>query len=248
MTAGTEFWLWVAFIGMVFGSLIFGFKAWKERRKEGMEFALVSFFITLWAATMYLTMILGETVLFNFRGQEVLFWGRYLDWGITTPLLLLDLGIIAGIRPKLIAGVMGADVFMIVTGVIATLVGSPVKYIWYLISCGAFLAILAALFIEYSATARRRNSGVNRLFQKLRNVLIVLWFCYPIVWIFGAEGFGVFSIEWETAIYAILDLCAKVGFGLILTFTSQEVLAQASSDNRILETTRSYMDEPAGRL
>ena len=96
MTAGTEFWLWVAFIGMVFGSLIFGFKAWKERRKEGMEFALVSFFIPLWAATMYLTMILGETVLFNFRGQEVLFWGRYLDWGITTPLLLLDLGIIAG--------------------------------------------------------------------------------------------------------------------------------------------------------
>ena len=53
----TELWLWIAFIGMVIGSVIFGGKAIAARRKEGMEFPLASFFITLWAATMYLTMI-----------------------------------------------------------------------------------------------------------------------------------------------------------------------------------------------
>lgn len=244
MTYGTQLWLWIAFIGMTIGSVIFGLKAATQRRKEGMEFALVSFFITLWAAIMYLSMILGETVLFNFKGQHTLFWGRYLDWIITTPLLLLDLGVIAGIRSKLLVGVMAADVFMIVTGLIATLEGSPTNYLWYVISCGAFLAILGSLLTEFSDSARRRNGKVNRLFQKLRNVLIVLWFCYPIVWILGAEGFRVLSVEIETACYAILDLCAKVGFGFILISAGQDVLAQASNSDRILETAHSYMDEP----
>lgn len=247
MTSGTQLWLWIAFIGMVIGSIVFGLKATAQRRQEGMEFALVSFFITLWAAAMYLSMVLGETVLFNFKGQHTLFWGRYLDWVITTPLLLMDLGILAGARPKLIAGVMAADVFMIVTGIIATLEGLPNNYLWYIISCGAFLAILGALLTEFSATARRRNGKINRLFQKLRNTLIVLWFIYPIVWILGAEGFRVLNIEAETACYAILDLCAKVGFGFILTSASQDVLALASNGERILETAHSYMDEPVTR-
>lgn len=247
MTSGTQLWLWIAFIGMVIGSIVFGLKATAQRRQEGMEFALVSFFITLWAAAMYLSMVLGETVLFNFKGQHTLFWGRYLDWVITTPLLLMDLGILAGARPKLIAGVMAADVFMIVTGIIATLEGLPNNYLWYIISCGAFLAILGALLTEFSATARRRNGKINRLFQKLRNTLIVLWFIYPIVWILGAEGFRVLNIEAETACYAILDLCAKVGFGFILTSASQDVLALASNSERILETAHSYMDEPVTR-
>ncbi len=194
MSSGTQLWLWIGFIGMIAGSIIFGLKAAAQRRKEGMEFALMSFFITLWAATMYLTMILGETVLFNFKGQQTLFWGRYVDWVITTPLLLIDLGVIAGARPKLIAGVIAADIFMIVTGAIATLESSPTNYLWYVISCGAFLAILGALMTEYSATARRRHVKVNRLFHQLRNTLIILWFAYPVVWIFGAEGFSAVSV------------------------------------------------------
>lgn len=247
MTSGTQLWLWIGFIGMVIGSISFGFKAMAQRRKEGMEFALVSFFITLWAAAMYLSMILGETVLFNFKGQETLFWGRYVDWLITTPLLLMDLGILAGARPKLIAGVMAADAFMIITGLIATLEGAPTNYLWYVISCGAFLAILGALLTEFSATARRRNGKINRLFQKLRNTLIVLWFGYPIVWILGAEGFRILNTATETACYAILDVCAKVVYGFILTSTSLDVLAQASNSERILETAHSYMEEPAQR-
>jgi bacteriorhodopsin len=248
MTASTQFWLWVGFVGMVIGSVIFGSKAAAQRRKEGMEFALVSFFITLWAAALYLTMILGETVLRDFNGQSEVFVGRYIDWVVTTPLLLLDLGVIAGARPKLIAGVIGADIFMIVTGLIAALEHSPNNYLWYIISSGAFIAILAALLTEFSATARRRNGKVNKLFQTLRNVLIVLWIGYPIVWILGPEGFRVLSTGVETACYAILDLCAKVGFGLILVSAGQDVLAQASNSSRIMETVHSYVEsEPTLR-
>jgi len=49
--------------------------------------------------------------------------------------------------------------------------------------------------------------------------------------------------RFETALYAILDLCAsaKVGFGFIVTSASQETLA-ASNNSRIMETVHSYME------
>lgn len=238
----TQLWLWIGFVGMVIGSIYFGIKAFAMRRKEGMEFALESFFICLWAATMYLTMVLGETAIRPTEGlQTEVYLGRYIDWIVTTPLLLLELGVIAGLRPKLIAGVIGADIFMIVTGAIATLEGRPENYLWWIISTGSFLAILGSLLTEFSASARRRNGKVNSLFLTLRNVPIVLWICYPVVWLLGAEGFRVISVGVETALYAILDLCAKVGFGLIVVSASDRTLAQASNSDRILETTRSYM-------
>lgn len=235
----TQLWLWIAFTGMTIGSIIFGGKAIVMRKREGMEFPLESLFITLWAATMYLSMALGETVT-PINGQTV-FWGRYLDWLITTPLLLLELGVLAGLRPKLIAGVMGADVFMIVTGVIATLAAPPNSYIWWIISTGSFLAILWSLATEFTESAHRRNGKINNLFTKLRNILIVLWLCYPIVWLIGAEGFRVISVGVETLIYAILDLCAKVGFGLILVSASRDVLAQASNGRNLEVAAHAYM-------
>lgn len=239
----TQTWLWIGFVGMVAGAVIFALQAIAWRRKEEMEFPLVSFFITLWAATLYLTMIMGETVLHNFNGQSEIFVGRYIDWSVTTPLLLLDLGVIAGARPKLIAGIMGADVFMIITGAIGALEDAPKNYLWYVISSGAFIAILWALTTEFAATARRRNARVNKLFQKQRNVLIVLWLIYPIVWILGPEGTSVINLGTETVLYTLLDLSAKVGYGLLLTTTPQDILAQASNSELIMETVHSYMDE-----
>jgi len=83
MMNATQLWLWIGFIGMSLGFVIFGLKAVSLRRKEGMEFSLVSCFICLWAAALYLTMILGETVLYNFNGQQEVFLGRYIDWVVT---------------------------------------------------------------------------------------------------------------------------------------------------------------------
>lgn len=70
MDGTTKLWLWIGCIGMTIGAVIFGSKAASMRKKEGMEFPLESFFITLVAATMYLTMALGETVT-PVKGQEV---------------------------------------------------------------------------------------------------------------------------------------------------------------------------------
>jgi len=54
-----------------------------------------------------------------------------------------------------------------------------------------------------------------------------LWTAYPIVWIVGTEGLGLVPLGPETALYAVLDLSAKVGFGLLLV-RSRDVIGQSA--------------------
>jgi bacteriorhodopsin len=47
------------------------------------------------------------------------FYARYVDWLFTTPLLLLDLALLAGLNGADITNVIIADVIMILTGLFA---------------------------------------------------------------------------------------------------------------------------------
>lgn len=75
----------------------------------------------------------------------------------------------------------------------------------------------------------------------MRNILLVLWTAYPIIWLLGIEGFAWILTPVETVLYTIVDLCAKVGFGLILTSADPQTLADASEPSHIKETAESYM-------
>ncbi|MBE9010908.1 bacteriorhodopsin [Pseudanabaenaceae cyanobacterium LEGE 13415] len=234
-----QLWFWIGFVGMVIGACIFGSRAIATRRREGMEFHLESFFICLTAATLYLTLATNLTVI-NFKGESI-FLGRYIDWSITTPLLLIELGVLAGLRLKLLAGVVLADLYMILTGLVANLEAAPTSFLWWTISTGAFVAIFLSLLTEFTHSAARRSVRVNNLFKKMRNILLVLWTAYPIIWLLGTEGFAWIPTPIETVLYTIVDLCAKVGFGFILTSADPETLADAADPSHIKETAESYM-------
>ncbi len=81
------------------------------------------------AASSYLTMFFGfgltEVELVNGRVIDV-YWARYADWLFTTPLLLLDIGLLAGASNRDMASLITIDAFMIVTGLAATLMKVPV--------------------------------------------------------------------------------------------------------------------------
>jgi bacteriorhodopsin len=65
-------------------------------------------FICGFACMSYFAMLSGQgwTAI---AGCRQFFYARYVDWSITTPLLLLDLGLIAGADGALIAAVIGCD-------------------------------------------------------------------------------------------------------------------------------------------
>ena len=67
-----------------------------------------------------------------------IFYVRYIDWFITTPLLLLDLLLTAGLPTPTIAWVMLIDEIMIVCGLVGALVRSSYKWGYFVFGCGLY--------------------------------------------------------------------------------------------------------------
>lgn len=64
-------------------------------------------------------------------GYREIFYVRYIDWFITTPLLLTDLMLTAGMPWPKIAWVVLVDWFMIVLGLVGALVASRYKWAYF---------------------------------------------------------------------------------------------------------------------
>ncbi len=214
---GTRTVLWIVSAIMILGCFAFiAMTATASREKR--HFFYASSFIVLVAATLYFAMASGYgTVVQN---GHTFYFARYIDWVITTPLLLLDLALVAlprfpG-RNALLGIIIGSDVYMILTGLVASYIRSEYRWAWYGASCVAFIGIVYIIVTQLAPAARQRDPLVTKLFTTLSGVLLVLWICYPIVWALGQEGFGVVSPFVEALLYGILDVCAKVGFGFIL--------------------------------
>jgi len=120
----------------------------------------------IWGATLmiplvsissYLGLLSGLTVGFiempaghALAGEEVMSqWGRYLTWALSTPMILLALGLLADVDRGSLFTVIAADIGMCVTGLAAALTTSSYLFRWafYLVSCAFFAAVLYALLV-----------------------------------------------------------------------------------------------------
>ncbi|WP_277554415.1 bacteriorhodopsin [Halobaculum limi] len=230
-TAGLEsISLWIGTIGMTLGTLYFIAQGWSVRDPEQQEYYIITIFIPAIAAASYFAMATGFGLIeVPVQGLETLdiYWARYADWLFTTPLLLLDLALLAGADRNTIATLIGLDVFMIVTGLVGALAreGQAIRIAWWAISTGAFIVLLYYLLGTMSEQASKMSGERAALFSQLRNLVLVLWSLYPVVWIIGTEsGLALIPLPVETAAFAVLDLAAKVGFGFIL-LRSRSVLS-----------------------
>ncbi len=215
---GVETWLWIGAIGMLLGMvpLYFALVANKSEYDEGDY--LSHFFVPLTAFTSYLAMALGAAAMVTSVGR-VYYYGRYIDWSITTPLLLYSL-VTSGLkgspgakRTALIVGLLGTDVYMIVTGFLAGRTDdAQLKWSFYLCSCIAFLAIFALLFGPFKTLTAMGPNGAD--YMKKAPILFGLWALYPIVFLLGQEGLRSFSAVFDAFSYTVLDLVTKIAYGL----------------------------------
>jgi bacteriorhodopsin len=212
--------LWLGTAGMTIGTiviLLLGTRIPKGERHHVVPSAGV----TAIAAVAYYAMTQGMFMV-EVAGREDVFAARYLDWLFTTPLLLLGLLLVAmpnkdsaRDRGGIIGGVLGADVFMIATGYLAAV--SPndtARYVFYTVSCIAFLAIVVTIWgVVRRAAVTSRTAAV---YDRLLILLTVLWFIYPVLWLLGTEGLEVLSLAGEVWVFAAIDVTAKALFGILL--------------------------------
>jgi len=230
--------LWVVFVVMVLSAAAFAAMSWTVPISRRL-YHVITTLITIIAALSYFAMATGHGVSYNkivineehdhvpdtthviFRQ---VFWARYVDWVLTTPLLLLDLSILAGLNGGHILMAIIADVIMILAGLFSAFgtEGTPQKWGWYAIACISYLVVIWHLALHGRATAFARSDKVGKFFAAIALYTVVVWTAYPIIWAL-ADGSRHLSVDGEIIAYAILDILAKPVFGFWLLFTNKKM-------------------------
>ena len=204
---------WIGFGFFVFGSTAFLISAINTRSEKVRAFSVTNCVITAIAATSYYTMARSEGYSVKATTGRYIYWVRYVDWALTTPLILLDMANLAGASRSLTALILVFDELMIILGLASVLsLDDGTKWGWFALGNVAFVPILYLVLVDYQKYKRPEVSGA---YNTHAIYLSVLWILYPIAVGLGSEG-EVISSDAETVWIAVLDILAKTVFGSIL--------------------------------
>lgn len=142
---------------------------------------------------------------------------RYIDWLLTTPLLLLSFPIVLGLGReslKVYLQLLVLDVAMIVLAFVAEIspVGSRDWWLFFTLSCLCELGILAVLFVSLRDAIYEAPAELAAALQVTRMFVLIGWAVYPFGFLLALSGNG----APRELIYNVADVVNKVGFGLVL--------------------------------
>jgi len=230
--------LWVVFAVMVIASIVFAALSWSIPVSRRV-FHVITTLITITAAISYFAMASGQATAYScvrvkdHHGKlpsthhqlcREIFPARYIDWAITTPLLLLDLCLLAGIDGAHTLMAIVADVIMVLGGLFAAYGNEHAaqKWGWFAIACIAYLFVIWHVAVHGARMVRAKGSRVTKLFGSLAVFTLILWTAYPVVW--GvADGGRKATVDSEIIAYAVLDILAKPVFGLWLLIAHRQI-------------------------
>ncbi|KAI0425958.1 hypothetical protein F5Y09DRAFT_80187 [Xylaria sp. FL1042] len=223
--------LWVVCILMGLSSLAFYAMAMRVPVQKRL-LHIITAFITTIAFLSYYAMATGTgitlhtTVIKENKLHVIIeavkrqvFWARYVDWTLTTPLLLLDLALLAGLNGASILVLMFSDVVMILTGLFAAFSHDEAQgWGWYAFACLAYLTIIYQLGYKGRYAVSNKDNKTKAFFGAISLFMLLLWTIYPIVWGI-ADGARLVNVDGEIIAYAVLDVFAKAVFGFWLLLT-----------------------------
>ena len=165
---------------------------------------------------------------------------RYADWILTVPLLMVELVAVLRLQPakatSLLTRLVIAAALMIALGYPGEVIADPAKWnervMWGALSSVPFFYILYVLWTELTNSLSSQPPAARRLLEVARLVILVTWAVYPIAYALGgtpdalaakagtataANGFiGANGVVGLQIGYAIADMTAKAGFGVLI--------------------------------
>lgn len=143
---------------------------------------------------------------------------RYIDWIITTPLMLIKFPLLLGLGAKgkkLFTQLVVLDLFMIATAYIAEVsaVGSATWWSFFLVACVAELLIVATLYFQMNDAILDSPQPISKAVRLMRAFILVGWAIYPIGFLMALTGDSGGALR--ELFYNVADVINKVGFGLV---------------------------------
>lgn len=220
---------WVGVVGMLVGAAFVAYR-WTTGATEGTRaYYAVALTATGVGAAAYLLMALGigEMTVTLPGPDPTVQLVRYAGWLVVGPLALAALWLLADASGRQLVALVVLDVLLVglvAAGALASegLAGLSVQNTRLALWGGAvvvFLVLAGVLLRALSPQAgrrHRRNPDVAILFSILRNLVVVTWLIYPIVWLVSPTGLAVIGSLVAAAGYLVLDLVSVAGFAALL--------------------------------
>ena len=164
---------------------------------------------------------------------------RYADWILTVPLLMVELVAVLRLEKSraksLLTRLVIAAAAMIALGYPGEVISNPegwtMRVIWGSLSSIPFFYILFVLWTELTQSLATQPVAARKLIEIARLVLLITWAVYPIAYALGgteqallAKSGG--SVDASGVVYlqvgyAIADMTAKAGFGILIYFIAR---------------------------
>ncbi len=163
---------------------------------------------------------------------------RYMDWAVTTPLLLLKMVLSLKVKPREILGwialLLGADFWMVLAGSIGDqqfnqadgtlLVGRHL--LWGTLSTLGYLVIPYLLFFKLGPKyGGRTDDESGRAFRIMALSTVTTWGVYPLGYLVPAL-FAHADMNWVHLAYTVADIVNKLGVGVVAYMAAAEELAR----------------------
>jgi len=224
----TQTILWLTALIMFAGGTALLLLGKRRTETEGVM-SLSHGIVPIIAGCLYVAMATGQGALLlptdatlaGAANTTRVFWfGRYIDWLFTTPLLLIGLGCLGMFRGRkradLLLGAVAADIIMVITAFAFSASENVIsRWIWFILSCIAFLGVYYVIWVSQLQANRLELPAVQAAYKRSAAVLSILWMVYPVILALSPDGLGLVTDSASVLVIAVTDVLAKVGFGFL---------------------------------
>ena len=139
---------------------------------------------------------------------RVIFWARYVDRFITTPLMLCALSAFAKSDFATLISLLGADMIMMACLACGAFIAGPDKYFWWV---GALILFIIMVSQLLTMLAKVEDEKRKEVMKTLTWLTIVCWVGYIVLWLLGSEGTASLGLSQEVGLTCIIDIISKAG-------------------------------------
>jgi len=211
IAAITQYLFWIGTVAMGCGTAFF----WLERSNVAARYRSV---LTVSG------LVTGVACFHYFRMASIYAGGdfptayRYIDWIITTPLMLIKFPLLLGLGKgarRFLLPLIVLDVLMIVTAYVAEVspLGGGMWWAFFIFACICELGIVYQLFAKMSTSIDAAPAPIAEALRLMRGFILIGWLIYPIGFLMALGGTA--GGDLREIFYNVADVINKVGFGLV---------------------------------
>jgi sensory rhodopsin len=234
LVVATQFSFMVAFMGMLGGAFYFALIK-STMPPEYQNVSVTSAVYCMMAAVMYgyinYKYGLGTDTLRSGDYPTVL---RYIDWLITTPLIVNKFPELLGGEdgPAVALLVIVADIMMILfgfageTSINAAKGSTVIGWAMFGVGCLAWLFIIFILYSSVSQLSTKKLGPVRVGLSRLKLFIVFGWLIYPLGFLITLLSNSPDMRVARELIYNFADLFNKVGFGMVAVYAAQQIMRE----------------------